>query len=114
MELQLLFWLIVGHFVADFALQSGDMAKGKGSFNDPLHGVPWYYWMSAHCAIHAGAVALITQSILLGMIEFFIHFILDVGKCAGIISIHEDQFWHLFFKLLLMGLAIQYMMETPV
>ncbi len=54
--------------------------------------------MSAHCLIHAGFVWLITGSALLGLIEFVVHFIIDVIKCENRTSFQTDQWLHLLSK----------------
>jgi len=100
------FWLLVGHAVSEFALQSDAMAKGK-NFNSEPGPVPWYYWMASHSLIHAGAVTLITGSIFLGIMELVLHFAADCAKCAGYTSIHVDQFFHVICKLCWAYLAAQ-------
>lgn len=67
-SLQILFWMIVGHAVADYPLQGDFLAKGK-NHKQPLPGVPWWICLLAHAMIHAGAVALATGSTVLGMAE---------------------------------------------
>ncbi len=112
--LDVLFWLFVGHAVGDFGLQSDWMARYK---NRHLQGAsvfsskPEWIWLevlSAHCFIHAGAVALATGSIALGLLEFIAHWIIDYCKCEDWIGFHTDQFLHIACKLLwfmLLGLG---------
>lgn len=107
----LLFWLIVGHFVADFPLQSDPMARGKAMFKEPLFGVPWYLWLTAHCAVHAGAVMLATGRIELALAECAAHFGIDCLKSAKITGIHTDQALHIACKV--MWVAIVYAGATP-
>lgn len=104
-----LFWLLFGHAIADFALQSDAMVKSKNFCNpidtDKVHPgqkpqVCWYYWMASHCMIHAGMVTMITGSIFLGVAEFVLHFIGDCLRCAGVGNIHTDQFFHVACKIL--------------
>lgn len=97
--LELLFWLIVGHALADFALQSDAIAKGKAEFSTPLYGVPWFYWLTAHALIHGGVVGYITQSTLLGVFEFAFHWVIDLLKGLKITGIHEDQLLHVLCKV---------------
>lgn len=78
----LLFWLLVGHAVADYPLQGDFLARGK-NHTAPLPGVPWWICLLNHAAIHAGAVALVTGSVMLGLAEFVIHAQIDYLKCAG-------------------------------
>ena len=52
-----LFWLVIGHFVMDFAFQGDTVANQKsplpGARNEALaKAVPWPYWMTAHALMH--------------------------------------------------------------
>jgi hypothetical protein len=94
----ILFWLLVGHAVADYPLQGDFLAKAKNAWL-PMAGVPWWIAMAAHCLIHAGAVALVTHSVTLGVLEFCIHFGIDVLKCAGKTSFIVDQCLHVICKI---------------
>lgn len=103
--LTLLWWMIVGHFVADYALQSDFMAKEKNPWHKPDHVPPgqtpqrfWPWVLTAHAAIHGGAVALATGSIALGIAETVAHWLIDLAKCAGLTGIHTDQALHLLCK----------------
>jgi len=96
-NLLLLLWGL--HFVCDFPLQSDAIAVGKGKFDTPHLGVPWYYWLTAHAATHAVAVGLATGSAALGACEFIAHFIIDVLKCRKLTNIHVDQALHLLCKI---------------
>jgi hypothetical protein len=72
------FWLMVGHAVADYLMQSPNLHYDKNPNKPPLNdGSPrpstpdlWIYAMSAHCLANAGAVALATGSVPLGIAEF--------------------------------------------
>ena len=104
-----LFWLLIGHAVADYPLQTDAMAKGKNR-NRPLDlslvppgqtpQVFWPWMLSAHAAVHAGAVALATGSVELGCAEFAAHWLIDFGKCDSRYGIHVDQCLHLACKVL--------------
>jgi len=96
------FWLLVGHAVADFPLQAGPMATEKcRRSTTPLQtSVPWYYWLSAHAVIHGGAVAWITGSLTLGLLETVVHWVIDFGKCENWFGIHVDQALHVGCKVL--------------
>ncbi len=104
-----LWWLICGHALADFTFQTPAMASGK-NWNTPidLSKIPpgqkintvWPYWMTSHCLIHGGMVALITGSVWLGFAEFVVHFAIDCMKCANVTNIHADQAFHVLFKML--------------
>jgi Protein of unknown function (DUF3307) len=98
--IHLLWWLIVGHALADFVLQSGDMARGKsrhyvGAPNEP----PWYYWLSAHALIHGGVVGIVTGTAGLGVSEFVAHWLIDFGKCEKLYGFNTDQLFHLVCKI---------------
>jgi hypothetical protein len=101
----MLFWLIVGHAVADYPLQGDFLAKAK-NHAAPLPGIPWIHGLLPHAAIHAGAVALATGSPLLGCAEFAAHALIDYGKSAGWYgapgprSFHADQALHVASKVL--------------
>jgi hypothetical protein len=60
----------------------------------------WPYWLSAHALIHAGAVALITDSITFGMVEFALHWITDFLKSEGWFNVNVDQAIHIGCKLI--------------
>lgn len=103
--ISLMFWLLCGHALADFALQSDAMAKGKNRHRKttPPPGATytpcWYYWLTAHALIHGGMVALITGSVGLGIAETVAHWCIDFGKCENWYGIHSDQYFHLVCKI---------------
>jgi hypothetical protein len=92
------FWLLVGHAVADYPLQGEFLAKAKNAWA-PVSGVPWWIAMTAHCLIHAGVVMLVTHSLPLALLEFTMHFGIDVFKCAGMSNFIADQYMHVLCKL---------------
>ncbi len=104
--LEIGFWLFVGHAMGDFALQSDWMAVYKSRHNKDVHvlstapGLIWIHVLGSHCAVHAGAVALATGSIVLGLFELIAHFIIDFSKSEGWFGFHTDQFLHLGCKVL--------------
>jgi len=106
--LVVLFALVIGHALCDFALQPEFMAIGKNRHANlskffgekaPPSGV-WVHALAAHCLIHAGAVWLLTGSVLLGAVEFVLHTIIDFIKCEGKTSFDADQYLHYACKLL--------------
>ena len=102
--LQQFFLLIMGHAVADFALQSDWMAKAKNrnGWIEPTHMddyVMWAYVLTAH-ALHAAAVYVITGRMDLALLEFVIRWIVDFGKCEGWFGFQVDQWLHIFAKML--------------
>ena len=102
----MLWYLLLGHLVADYPLQTDFMAYWKNPWAAPFvsRKVPWTYVMAAHCGVHAAAVTLITGQAWLGISEFFCHYGIDVLKCAGKTSIDLDQFLHLVCKVVWVGL----------
>ncbi len=105
--MEILFWLLVGHAVADFVLQSDSMAKGKNRHRKtgPPPGAKytpcWQYWLSAHALTHGGVVGIISGAWWLGLLETIVHWITDFGKCENWYGIHVDQFIHIATKVLI-------------
>lgn len=96
--LQLFALLVVAHALADYPLQGEFMARAKNRFR-PVPGVPWYQAMAAHSLIHGGLVGVLTGSLLLGVLETVLHFVIDDLKCAHRISFNIDQLLHVACKL---------------
>ncbi len=102
----LIFKLLFGHAIADFALQSDAMSKGKNRNKKPEY-IPkgqkyipcWSYWLSSHAFIHGGMVYLATGSLLCGIIETVAHWVIDFIKCENITNPHHDQFLHILCKI---------------
>ena len=97
--LQLFALLVVGHAAADYPLQGEFLAKAKNRFA-PVPGVPWYQALGAHAAIHGGMVGCITGSVLLGVLEFVAHLVIDDLKCGTRIGYNLDQALHIGCKVL--------------
>ena len=96
--LTLFWWLILGHLVCDYPLQTDFIAKFKAR-TASLAAVPWYYVMAGHVGTHAAAVGLLTGSPLLAFLEFIVHFVIDWTKCEGRTNIHVDQLLHVLCKV---------------
>lgn len=101
---ELFFQLLVGHALADFVLQSEAMGRGKNRHSDIHHNKAstfprWYYWLAAHSLVHGGIVYLITNSLLLALIETASHCVIDFCKCEGKIGMNTDQALHVGFKI---------------
>ena len=100
----LFFLLIAGHALADFVLQNEVMAMGKNRHSN-IHqqkgpNFPaWPYWLGAHTLIHGAIVYLITQSLLLALLETLLHTLIDYLKCEGKLNFHQDQALHLLCKV---------------
>lgn len=101
---ELLFWMLVGHALCDYPLQGDFLARAKNRAN-PLPGVPWIHGLLPHAALHAGAVALVTGSVWLGLAEFIAHCLIDDAKCTGRFGFspstdfHIDQGLHVLCKI---------------
>ncbi len=108
--MKLIFLLLVGHALADFALQSDSMAKGKNRHNKtiPPPGAKyqpcWQYWLSAHALIHGGMVYFITGLLFFGLFETVAHWIIDFFKCENKYGIHTDQALHIMCKAIVMSI----------
>jgi hypothetical protein len=63
--LQVFALLAMGHFLADFGLQSDRMAVEKCRGKD--HTLPWQWWLISHAAIHALVVTVLTGFVWLGV-----------------------------------------------
>ena len=104
---ELFFKMCIGHAVADFWAQSAEMRQGKGWKNKIKSGpvLVWPYALTAHCAIHAGAVWLVTGNHWLALAEFVCHWCIDYGKCSGWYEAHADQGMHIGCKVVWTALA---------
>lgn len=110
----MLFLLLSGHGLADFALQSDKMGFLKRRSNMPQTDVPygerpvttWFYWLSAHSLIHGGLVAAITGDVRLGLAEAVCHGLLDFARGERMTSVHFDQAGHILCKVAWAALAI--------
>jgi hypothetical protein len=102
----MLFKLLCGHALADFALQTDAMAKGKNRNLKPDY-MPkgqkltpcWPYWLSAHALIHAGTVYVITGVVWAAIFELVSHWLIDFAKCENLTDPHKDQFCHCILKV---------------
>ncbi len=96
-----LFLLFAGHFLADFPLQGEYIAKMKNRHYVPEY-LPegqkptsvWFYALTAHAFIHGLMVFLITQSLMMALIQTVSHWIFDFMKCENVTSPHTDQIIH--------------------
>lgn len=99
------FWMLVGHALGDFALQSDWMVQNKNPRKNKRKTADrgdliWVHVLGAHAFIHGGAVALATGSVVLGAAETVAHWCIDYGKCNQYYGFHVDQFLHLGCKVL--------------
>lgn len=103
--IEMMFWLIVAHALADYPLQGDFLAKAK-NHTAPIPGVPAWQALAAHSIIHGGAVAFVTGVWWLGVLEAISHAIIDRAKCSGFISYNADQALHIGCKVLWVALAV--------
>lgn len=89
--------MLIGHALADYALQNDFMARAK-NHRAPLPGVPPLFPMAAHCLIHGGMVWAITGSSMLFAFEVGAHWAIDRTKCDGHLTFGQDQFLHIVCK----------------
>ena len=110
------FYLLIGHAVADYALQPPNVALGKNRHAGPppgydvgAHGLLLPIWpmvMAAHALVNDGAVIIITRDPALGLCQFIAHFLIDTLKCEKKYNVFVDQFLHtavLFFIAVVAG-----------
>lgn len=89
--IDLLFFLLVAHALADYPLQPEFVALNKAR-SGPAGALFWPYCLSAHALVHGGAVAVVvactspaglTVAVWLGIAEALVHAFTDHGKCEG-------------------------------
>jgi hypothetical protein len=100
--------LIIAHFLADYPLQGEFLAKFKSplvytqmvrdNIQPRFH---WFWILSAHCAIQAGGVLYVTNSLILAIIDYNVHFYVDLAKCRGRITFNQDQTYHIITRLII-------------
>lgn len=99
------FWMLVGHALGDFALQSDWMVRSKSPrkrvrATSERRDLIWIHVLTAHALIHGGAVALATGMVWLGILETMAHWLIDYGKSNRMYGFHVDQFLHLGCKVI--------------
>ncbi|MBK1826250.1 DUF3307 domain-containing protein [Haloferula rosea] len=103
----LLFALLIGHAICDFALQGEflSLAKNRHANLAQFFGdkeVPrglWFHALGAHSLIHAAPVWWITGSVGLAALEVVLHGLIDFAKCEGWTRFSTDQFLHVACKV---------------
>ena len=105
----MLFFLLAGHALMDYSLQNDAMAvcKCRRTTNPLQQAVPWYYWLTAHALLHGAAVGVIIKwsgaeynlAVVFGLTETILHWLIDLGKCEKLYSIHIDQGLHVLCKV---------------
>ena len=109
-----LFAMVVGHAIADFALQGEFLSIAKNRHaslrrffgeSTPPRGV-WIHALTAHSLIHAAPVWIVTGSVVLASIEVVLHWIIDFAKCEGWTSFTSDQCLHIVCKAIYAALLL--------
>jgi len=90
--------LLVSHALADFPLQGDYLARQKVR-KDATSKSEWLIALSAHSVIQAGGVWLLTGSLALGVVEFILHWLIDLAKGEDKFGVVVDQSLHLLCKL---------------
>ena len=122
--LVVLFALVIGHAVADFALQTDFIAIAKNPHANldrffGKEGVPphvWIWALGAHSLIHSAAVWLITGSVVLAAVEAVLHWLIDYANSEGLTNFSVDQLLHIGCKLLyavLIATGVSWVLWTP-
>ena len=96
--LAVLFALVIGHALADFPLQGAYLVEKKSRVRADGF-TEWLVALLAHSLIHAGAVWLVTGSMLLGFIELVLHALIDTGKSERKYGLLPDQCLHVGCKV---------------
>jgi hypothetical protein len=108
----MLFFLLAGHALMDYSLQNDAMAacKCRRTTNPLQQAVPWYYWLTAHALLHGAMVGVVVRwgyptddkwhlAVGFGLAETVLHWLIDLGKCEKLYSIHVDQGLHVLCKV---------------
>lgn len=107
---ELLFWLIAGHALADYALQNQYMADAKSPRTSQGVGI-WKWVLFMHAMIHGAMVAYATGYIFIGILEVAAHFWIDHLKSTGRLGegpkAHiRDQALHIGCKVIWAGMVV--------
>ena len=98
--------LLCTHFLLDFAIQGDFVAKYKARIVDEKENAFWKWVLTAHAASHTLPVLILTQSVLLGLLMFTSHFVIDFLKCEQKINFNQDQTLHILVIAVLTATSI--------
>ena len=105
--MEIIFWLLVAHFIADYPLQTLEMGKYKNKRNQPTppdnKAKPvsvWFAYLTSHAFVHAGLSALVV-GFPLGFAIGLTHWIQDYCKCKIQYSPNLDQLIHIFILIII-------------
>lgn len=96
----LLFALLIGHALADYALQTSFISKAKCPCFWEGKGTQWNWVvvLAAHSLIHAGMVWIVTGMMWIALVELTLHFMIDKLKCDERFGFRTDQGLHVLCK----------------
>ena len=97
--------LLCAHFLLDFGIQGDFVAKFKARTVDGQDNVMWKWVLTAHAAAHTLPVLILTQSIVLGLLMFTSHFVIDFLKCEQKINFNQDQILHILIVTVITALS---------
>ncbi len=110
--MEILFWLLVAHFIADYPLQSPEMGKYKNKRNQPSppdsKAKPvrvWFAYLSAHAFVHAGLSGLVVGW-QFGLLIGVLHWLQDYFKCEIQYSPNTDQLIHIAILVMIYFLTV--------
>lgn len=112
--LQVIFLLLAGHALMDYPMQGEFLSTCKNRHlllkkQDPTRPVEiWPWCMTAHCILHAAAVWAITGCFILCLVEFVLHWLIDLAKCENKTSFVQDQSLHCICKIVYVVGAMLY------
>jgi hypothetical protein len=105
----MLFFLLAGHALVDFATQSDRMAVSKSRWTAPTEPgtAPWYFWLTAHAVLHGAAVGAVVRwfgydwynAVGFALAETAAHWAIDFGKGDRLYGVHIDQVLHILCKI---------------
>lgn len=99
-----MFYMLAGHALADFALQTPRTSAAKYPGNRT--GIPWQLGMAYHSLIHGACVGIATGHWLLGVAETIAHGSIDLAKGRGWYGNRADQALHIACKIIWMIIAV--------
>lgn len=107
MKIEMVFWLLFCHVLADYPLQTPEMGKYKNKRNQPT--LPdstakrvsvWPAYLTAHAFVHAGLSAIVV-GVPLGFLIGICHWTQDYLKCRIQYSPNLDQAIHIFILIII-------------
>ena len=94
----LFFAFAIAHALADFPLQGDYLARMKVR-EQASKTSEWVISLTAHSLVQAGGVWIVSGSVLLGVTELVLHWLIDLGKGEGKFGYVTDQVLHIACKV---------------